>query len=183
MIPMAYGFDPNFNGLPNAEGKERIRRAVCKGNQKKDAYGNDGVYMTIAGGMPEVAGHYGALTLAQSARIFIERCRYWKPQKIRINPHGYNTPTELIAAKQVIRAMNGTPHAVSSWWHSPRVYITGLVIFGPRFKVSMSRTTLRGKELRIECLHECGKILVAIPHAMWTRLTFRPEPAVNFALI
>lgn len=178
---MGYGFDGSGNGLPDLEGRERLRRAILVGNEHKDLYT---VYMVLAGGKPEVARRYGARTLSHSARVYLERSRYWKWNRILLHPLGRDTPTELIAAKVAIKESGGgTPHAVSSWWHVPRVYITGVIIFGPRFKVSASGTTLRGHELRHEIWNEAKKIIPSIFHTIWTRLTFRPQSGSKLAAV
>ena len=181
MIPMGYGFDPNMTGRPDREGTLRLKRAILVGNRKKGNYKN--VHMVLAAGKEERAARYGSISLSHSARALLLAAPWWEKNSIDMNPLGFNTPSELIAAKQVIRTMNGIPHAVTSWWHAPRTYLTGLAIFGWRFKVSMSRTALRGPELRREIVMEAVKLVPSFFHALWTRFTFRPEPLARLASI
>ena len=180
-VPMGYGFDPHMTGRPDREGAARLKRAIHVGNRKKGDYKK--VRMVLAAGKQQEAARFGSISLSHSARATLLAAPWWEENSIDMNPLGFDTPTELIAAKQVIRAMNGIPHAVTSWWHAPRTYLTGLAIFGWRFKVSMSHTALRGAELRREIAMEAVKLVPSFFHALWTRFAFRPEPLAKLASI
>jgi hypothetical protein len=178
-MPLAYGIKKDGSGLPDPEGQARLRRAVEVGIEIK----NDGheVYMILAAGKSWETEQYGAETLAYSARRFLEDRKLWNPGMIQMYPRGFNTATELLAARVITDALRVIPYPVTSDWHRKRVSTTAIAIFGRYVRVTGCQTTLLGATLASEIRTERRKRFFAFPQALMVYWKFHAQWQNEFA--
>ncbi len=167
---MAYGFDPNNPAMPCPEGKMRINRSHSLATSMSKFHR---VLMVLGAQKAGKATPTPAHALAEVSLVYLQTLG-WDTRDIRACPIGFNSPTELIAARRIVDALGGIPHAVTSWWHVPRVWLTAWVVFGKPIRVSASRTTLRRQRFWRILASETVKVFLCVPHAILARRNFRP---------
>ena len=121
-------------------------------------------------GMPEKTLKYGADSLAHASANYLESLGVSREMMI-LNPVGYNTVQETLAACQVISHANMSWDAeiiaTTSWWHVPRVWLACRIIFGRHIRVVGSKTTLRGRALLKSFLREIPGLPKSYIEAVW----------------
>lgn len=174
VVPYAFGVDEN--GLPDAEGKRRCLGALALVGKFPD------VVIVLGAGMPEKLTGKPVQTLAGSASWFLQQ-QGLSILHMLLNPKGRSTARETAAAYEVIPPISrhSVVFGVTSWWHGPRVWLCGRIIFGRNFRVKGVGTTHHGMVLARDIVHEIVAMPKSFVEACILLRRLRRQPALPVA--
>lgn len=150
ICPLSFGLEDD--GRPNAEARTRCDRAVAIA--KKLAGQKERVAFVVGGGWEEFSQAHGVSSFAAAYAEYIRSEHSWSGEVLNLSlPHRTNSVDEIIALRRGVRQRQRAlrfaggyleffPVAVTSWWHAPRVWLIGLLVFGYPISIRASKTTL-----------------------------------------
>ena len=160
-VIMPYAFGLEDNGMPDAEARARLDRALELARDI-ECLTSQNVIIFLGAGMEDRTRLKGSESLAASSKAYLES-KGWSADQIRCNAFGYDTVTETLSFYGYADGSDRIVYAVTSWWHKPRVWAVCRIIFGRRIKVYASPSGHSGFRLVRDIVRE----IPALPRSVF----------------
>lgn len=167
---MPYAFGVSKSGWPDTEGQARIDKAMEVLGQQNPLHAP---CIFLGADMEDKTQPY-AESLAGASASYLKAKYNVSQQLITIYAKGRNTVSETQALYDYFSRVPESIkiETVTSWWHTPRVWIICWILFGKPLKVHAAKTTHQGRRLAKDIIREIAAFPLSIYYALYIRISY-----------